>query len=95
MRASGAAESDSLAGVVTDRKGNELPRAVVQVENVRTLEIRSYVTGSDGRYHFESISSDVDYVVRAKYRNLWSKPQYLSRFDSKKRDNVRIVIPTD
>ena len=61
-----------VAGMVTDKKGNTLPGAVVQLENTRSLVVQSYITQKDGRYHFEGLSEDVDYTLRARYRTYWS-----------------------
>jgi hypothetical protein len=41
-----------LTGVVTDKRGNALSGAVVQLENTTTLGIMSYITDKDGRYFF-------------------------------------------
>jgi len=58
------------------------------------LFVRSYITG-DGRYHFSGVSADMDYKLRARYRQYWSKPHPLSRFDSPKRRDIGLVIPID
>ena len=83
-----------VAGVVTDARGNELPGAVVQLENQVTLSVRSYNTGHDGRYHFNGIDTDMDYALKARYRTHWSKPHLLTRFDSTRQD-IPLVIPID
>jgi hypothetical protein len=46
-----------IAGVVTDNRGNELPRAVVQLEDEVTLSVRSYISGTDGRYRFTGVAT--------------------------------------
>ena len=38
----------SVTGVVTDKRGDALRGAVVQIENASTLSITSYITGKDG-----------------------------------------------
>jgi len=88
-------EIRSVTGVVTDKRGNPLPGAVVQLENAATLLVRSYLTGKDGLYRFSRLYGDVDYTLRAKYRNYWSKPKTLSKFDSSKPRNVGLVIPIE
>ena len=85
-----------VTGVVTDKRGNGLAHAVVQLEDEITLSVRSYITGDDGRYHFSEVNADIDYHLRARYRMHWSKPHSLSRFDSPKdHDDIRLVIPVD
>ena len=41
-----------VTGLVTDKRGNELAHAAVQLEDEITLSVRSYITADDGRYHF-------------------------------------------
>ena len=84
-----------VTGVVTDKRGNALPGAAVQLENAATLSIVSYITGKDGRYHFNGLSDDIDYTLKAKYRNLWSERKTLSKFNSSKHPEVALVIPTE
>jgi len=69
-----------VTGIVTDRRGNELAHAVVQLEGETTLFVRSYITGADGRYHFSGVSADMDYRLRARYRKYWSKRHSQIRF---------------
>jgi hypothetical protein len=84
-----------LAGVVTDKRGNTLPGAAVQLENSATLVVISYITGKDGRYRFNLLHDDVDYTVKAKYRNYWSEKRTLSKFDSSKHPEIDLVIPIE
>lgn len=81
-----------LNGVVTDKRGNTLPGAAVQLENENTLVVMSYITGKDGHYHFNQLHDDVDYTVKAKYRNYWSEQKTLSRFDSSKTPEINLII---
>jgi hypothetical protein len=84
-----------VSGVVTDARGNALPKVAVQIEDTHTLLVRSYITGSDGRYHFDDLNDDVDFVLKAHYHNFWSKPKTLSKFNPKPHPVVDLVIPVD
>lgn len=84
-----------VTGVVTDRNGNELNGAVVQLENEITLSVQSNITGLDGRYHFAGLNPEMDYTLKAHYKDYWSKQRSITRFDSKKHCDVRLVIPMD
>lgn len=88
-------EARSVTGVVTDKRGNALPGTVVQLENTATLNIRSYITGKNGRYHFGLLRDDIDYTLKAKYRKYWSKPRTLSKFNGQKHPEVDLMIPID
>ena len=85
----------TVTGVVTDKRDNALPEAVVQVENTVSLTIRSYVTGKDGRYYFNGLNDDVDYTLKARYRNYWSEPKTLSKFNSSTHPEVNLMIPIE
>jgi Carboxypeptidase regulatory-like domain len=84
-----------VTGLVTDKRGNTLPGAAVQLENTRTLVVESYLTQKDGRYHFENLSGEIDYTLRAKYRNYWSEQKTLSRFSALAHAEVNLVIPIE
>jgi hypothetical protein len=53
-----------VVGLVTDKRGNTLPGAIVQIENTRTLAVRSYITKIDGRYQFSE--SMMTWFTRSK-----------------------------
>jgi Carboxypeptidase regulatory-like domain len=84
-----------VTGMVTDKRGNTLPGAVVQLENTRSLVVQSYITQKDGRYHFDGLSEDVDYTLRARYRNYWSDSKTLSKFNGAARPEVNLIIPIE
>jgi hypothetical protein len=84
-----------VSGVVTDARGNALPSVSVELENTRDQTVRSYITGKDGRYHFNGLNDDIDYTLKAKYKNWWSKPKTLSKFDGSVHAEVDLVIPID
>jgi hypothetical protein len=84
-----------VTGVVTDKRGNRLPGAAVQLENTFSLFIMSHITDKAGRYYFNRLSDDYDYTLRAQYRNVWSKSRTLSKFNSAKNRKVDLVIPID
>lgn len=82
-----SAGARTLSGAVTDH-GTAVKGAVVKIEQPKTLQIRSYITGPDGRYHFAGLRTDVDYEVWAQYQGRSSSRQTLSRFDS---DRTRVL----
>jgi hypothetical protein len=84
-----------VTGLVVDKRGNALPGAVVQLENTANLNVRSYITRKDGVYHFEGLNDDVDYTLRAHYRNYWSEEKTLSKFNSSKEPKVNLTIPIE
>src|SRR5271167_2528384 len=75
-------EVREVTGVVTDETGNALPGAAVLLENLNDLSIMSYITGKDGCYYFIGLHDDIDYTLRAEYRNYCSKRKILSKLNS-------------
>jgi hypothetical protein len=82
----------SVQGIVLDREGQPLPRAVVQIEDLSSLQIRSFVTQGDGCYHFFALSGDRYYRLSARYRRVWGRSRTLSAFDSRKLAMVNLKV---
>ncbi len=74
----------SVQGVVNDASGKPVPRAVVKLKDNKTLQIRSFIAGADGGYHFSGLSTEVEYEVKADHEGATSGWKTLSIFNSKK-----------
>jgi hypothetical protein len=74
----------SVRGTVTSAEDAPVSGAVVQLKNTKSLQIRSFITKEDGGFHFEGVSPDVDYQLRADYRGSASPTKTVSSFDSRK-----------
>jgi len=74
----------TVQGTVTDDKGNPVVGAVVQLKNLRTLQMRSYISKGDGEFHFSGLRMDEDYELEGKNNNLTSGPKKISIFDNRK-----------
>ena len=74
----------SVQGTVFDADDAPVNGAVVQLKNTKTLQIRSFITQKDGSYHFNELSPDIDYELRADYQGQSSSTHTLSSFDTRK-----------
>ena len=74
----------SVTGLITG--ADEMPAvgAVVQIKDMRTLQIRSFITQNDGTYHFYGLKTDVDYQLSARSGDTTSPTKTLSTFDTRK-----------
>jgi hypothetical protein len=72
----------SVSGVVTDASGSPVIGAVVQLENMKTLQVRSFIAKDKGDYYFHGLSTDVDYQLKAQSNGHESAAKTLSSFDS-------------
>jgi hypothetical protein len=79
-----AATLRTLQGTVYDKDDQPVVGAVVQLKDVRTLQMRSYISKENGEYHFSSLKIDDDYEVEAKNKDLTSGPKKISIFDNRK-----------
>jgi protocatechuate 3,4-dioxygenase beta subunit len=74
----------SVQGTVVDADDKPVVGAVVQLKDVRNLQMRSYITKANGEYHFSTLKIDDDYEVEARNKNMTSGPKKISIFDNRK-----------
>jgi hypothetical protein len=82
----------SVQGVVTDAGEAPLEGAVVQLKDTKSLQIRSYITKSGGRYQFHGLNPDVDYEIKADHQGASSNSRTLSSFDSRRQAVMNLKI---
>jgi hypothetical protein len=85
----------TVSGVATDKRGNFLPKTVVHLKSLGSLEIETYIIQEGGEWHFNGLNPNVDYEVHAEYRGKASRTVSLSRFDSNKHAPIKLVIPVE
>ncbi|MCS7043326.1 MAG: carboxypeptidase-like regulatory domain-containing protein [Bryobacteraceae bacterium] len=73
----------NVSGIVTLPDGSPASGAVVQLKNLKTLQIRSFITREDGKYNFQNLSTSIDYELTATYKDLESPRRTLSVFDTR------------
>lgn len=71
-------------GTVKDEQDNPIDGAVVKLKNTKTLQVRSFITKTDGKFRFGGLRKDIDYEVKADFKNLSSSTRTISVFDSRK-----------
>jgi hypothetical protein len=81
-----------VQGEVTDAQGNATVGAVVQLKNVKTLQVRSFITQEKGTYQFHGLDPNVDYSLKADYQGASSSTKTLSSFDSRKQPVINLKI---
>jgi hypothetical protein len=82
----------SVQGTVTSADDTPVNGAVVQLKNLKTLQIRSFITKEDGNYYFHGLSPDVDYELKADYQGASSPTKTLSSFDSRKEAIINLKL---
>lgn len=82
----------TVQGIVTDEADNPISGAVVQLENMKTLQIRSFITKEKGDYYFSDLSTDVNYRLHAENHGMVSPTKTLSSFDSRKAATMNLKV---
>jgi len=73
----------TVEGTVTNAGKQPVSSAVVQLKDTKTLQIRSFITQQDGKYHFTGLSTNVDYELHAQHEGKDSKTKRLDVFNSR------------
>jgi hypothetical protein len=91
-----AAEKNSstrtVQGVVTNASDQPVGKAIVQLKDTKTLQVRSFITQPDGAYHFAGLSDNVDYELKAEHNGAASDTKTLSVFDSRKAAVINLKL---
>ena len=82
----------SVQGLVSNPDESAAVGAVVQLKNMKTLQVRSFITLEDGTYRFFELSPDVDYELKADWKGTVSGPKTLSSFDSRKKAVINLKL---
>jgi hypothetical protein len=81
-----------VEGLVTNAANQPVAKAVVQLKNTKTLQIRSFITQEDGNYHFAGLATDVEYQVKADHEGAATSWKSLSVFNSKKTAVINLKL---
>ena len=82
----------TVNGVVLDAMGAPVAGAVVQLKNMKTLAVRSFITREKGDFVFNSLSMDVDWEFKAEFSGQSSAPRTVSTFDSHPTLNLTLQL---
>lgn len=82
----------TVAGTVSAADESMVNGAVVQLKNLKSLQIRSFITQKDGAYHFNELSPDIDYELHATFSGMASSTKTLSSFDSRKEAIINLKL---
>jgi archaellin len=82
----------TVEGVVSNASNQPVAKAVVQLKNTKTLQIRSFITQDDGSYHFAGLNTDVEYQLKAEHEGATSSWKTLSVFNSKKTAVINLKL---
>ncbi len=83
----------SVQGIVTNAGSKPLSDANVQLKDMKTLQIRSFITHEDGAYHFAGLNTNTEYELQAADQaGKSSGTKRLTIFDSRKNATVDLKL---
>lgn len=74
----------TVHGTVVDKDGNNVPTGVVYLKNLKTQDIRTYISDDAGQYRFSGLNPNVDYEIHAERNGEASATRKISSFDSRR-----------
>ncbi len=82
----------TVEGTVKDEQDNPIEGAVVKLKDLKSLNVRSFITKSDGKFFFAGLRRDIDYQLKADHLKLSSPTKTVSVFDSRKQVVLNLKV---
>jgi hypothetical protein len=77
-------ELRTVHGTVIDASENPVGSAIVYLKNMKTQDVKTYITRQDGLYRFSGLDPNVDYEVHAEHNDMTSSTREVSSYDSRR-----------
>ncbi len=74
----------TVRGVVVDKSESAVPGGVVFLKNLRTNQVKSYISDNEGSFRFSGLDPNADYEVHAEKDGAESPKRQVSSFDNRK-----------
>ena len=84
----------TLSGTVTDTGHEPIRGAIVELRNVTSKVLVSYLTDANGQYTFKRLDGNTDYDVHVVYRGHHSPLRSISKFDSHMSKVINFTVRT-
>jgi hypothetical protein len=81
-----------VQGLVLSADEKGVSGAVVQLKDMRTLQVRSFISQDNGSYHFSELKMDNDYQLKADFSGTTSGWKTLSVFDTRKEPVMNLKL---
>ena len=73
----------NVSGIVQLPDDTPAQGAVVQLKNLKSLQVRSFITQDGGKYIFQNLSTNADYELKAEFKGMASGRRTLSIYDTR------------
>lgn len=86
------ATTRTVQGTVTGGDDQPVTGAVVQIKDLKSLQVRSFITRENGAYQFQALNPNVDYELKADHQGTSSGVKVLSTFDSRRNAVINLKL---
>jgi Carboxypeptidase regulatory-like domain len=84
----------SVSGLISGTDDMPAAGAVVQLKDMHTMQVRSFITQADGTYHFYELKTDTDYQISARSGDATAPAKTVSVFDTRKEVILNFKLET-
>ena len=82
----------NVEGTLADASGAPVSGGIVQLKDMKSLQIRSFITLEGGKYHFSGLSTNIDYEIKGQLNGVESDTKTLSVFDGRKEAIINLKL---
>lgn len=86
------AELRTVRGTVVDRQEAPVDSAVVYLKNIRSQDIITHLSDTDGTFRFSGLDLNIDYEIHAEKEGWTSSTHSISNFDTRKEFVVTLKL---
>lgn len=82
----------TVHGVIRDQDENGVEGAIVQLKDMKSLQVRSFITKEGGEYRFNGLSPTVEYQLKADRPGSSSGTKTISVYDARKDLTINLKL---
>ncbi len=82
----------SVQGFVRTPQDDVVDGAIVQLKDMKTLQVRSFITKEDGQYHFSGLNPNVDYQLKADRPGASSSVKTITVYEGRKELTINLKL---
>ena|SRR5271168_3784981 len=82
----------NVEGTFSDAAGAPISGGIVQLKDMKSLQVRSFITLEGGKYHFSGLSTAIEYEIKGQYNGAETDAKMLSVFDSRKEAVINLKL---
>lgn len=82
----------NVEGTLSDATGAPVTSGIVQLKDMKSLQVRSFITQEGGKFHFSGLSTNIDYEIKGEHNGVETDTKTLSVFDGRKEAIINLKL---